>query len=85
MTGEEIYRRQAACWNACTGIPTEQLESDFAQGYEPWGEVQHLSKQRDHLLAALRLAVLQNSHDMLLTGEEIRFCESTIAKALGTE
>ena len=37
------------------------------------------------LLAALRLAVLQNSHDMLLTGEEIRFCESAIAKALGNE
>lgn len=36
------------------------------------------------LLAALRLAVLQNSHDMLMTGEEIRFCESAIAKALGT-
>lgn len=25
--GEADARRLAACWNACTGIPTEQLES----------------------------------------------------------
>lgn len=48
-----IAQRIVACWNACTGIPTEQLESDFAQGYEPWGDVQHLRAQRDELLSAL--------------------------------
>ena len=48
-----IARRIVACCNACTGIPTEQLESDFAQGYEPWGDVQHLRAQRDDLLSAL--------------------------------
>jgi hypothetical protein len=35
------------------------------------------------LLEALRLAVRQNSHDMLLTGEELRQCEAAIAKAEG--
>lgn len=35
------------------------------------------------LLEALRVAVRQNSHDMLMTGEEIRKCESAIAKATG--
>ncbi len=35
------------------------------------------------LLAALRLAVRQNSHDMLMTGEELRQCEAAIAKATG--
>lgn len=37
------------------------------------------------LLAALQMALTQNSHDMLLTGGEIRKCEAAIAKAtLGT-
>ncbi len=27
VDGEADARRLAACWNACTGIPTEQLES----------------------------------------------------------
>lgn len=33
------------------------------------------------LLAALKMAVRQNSHDMLMTGEELRACEAAIAKA----
>lgn len=35
------------------------------------------------LLEALRLAVRQNSLDMLMTGDEIRQCEMAIAKATG--
>jgi hypothetical protein len=35
------------------------------------------------LLEALKLAVRQNSHDMLMTGEELRKCEAAIAKATG--
>ena len=37
------------------------------------------------LLKALKLAVLQNSHDMLMTGDELRICESAIAKATGEQ
>jgi hypothetical protein len=33
------------------------------------------------LLEALKLAVLQNEHDMLMTGEELRICDAAIAKA----
>ena len=36
------------------------------------------------LLEALKFAVRQNSHDMLMTGEELRKCEEAIAKAEGT-
>lgn len=36
------------------------------------------------LLAALRIAIRQNSHDMVLTGEELRECEAAIAKATGS-
>jgi hypothetical protein len=39
--------------------------------------------QRDELLEALRVAVRQNSHGMLMTGEELRACEAAIAKATG--
>ena len=35
------------------------------------------------LLEALKLAVRQNSHDMQMTGEELRACERVIAKATG--
>jgi hypothetical protein len=34
------------------------------------------------LLAALQMAFLQNNHDMLLTGEELRKCRAAIEKAL---
>ena len=37
------------------------------------------------LLEALKLAVRQNSHDMLMTGEELRKCEAAIAKATRSE
>lgn len=37
------------------------------------------------LLEALRIAVRQNSHDMLMTGEELRACEAAIAQATGSE
>ena len=35
------------------------------------------------LLAALRIAIRQNSHDMLMTGEELRRCGAAIARASG--
>jgi hypothetical protein len=34
------------------------------------------------LLAALLLAVRQNNHDMLMTGDELRQCQAAIARAL---
>ena len=34
------------------------------------------------LLAALQLAVRQNNHDMLMTGDELRRCQAAIARAL---
>lgn len=37
------------------------------------------------LLKALQLAVRQNSHDMQMTGEELRQCEAAIAKATGEQ
>lgn len=35
------------------------------------------------LVEALQIAVRQNSHDMLMTGDELRVCEAAIAKATG--
>lgn len=62
---EDSARRLAACWNACEGVSTERLESDTAQGYEPWGHVQHLQAQRDELLAAFEevLRISDRKHD----------------------
>jgi hypothetical protein len=37
------------------------------------------------LLEALRIAVRQNSADMLMTGEELRQCEAAIARATGAQ
>jgi hypothetical protein len=37
------------------------------------------------LLEALELAVRQNRHDMMMTGEELRTCEAALAKARRTE
>jgi hypothetical protein len=38
-------KRIVACVNACVGVPTEKLESDYQQGYEPWAHVEHLEKR----------------------------------------
>jgi hypothetical protein len=45
----------------------------------------HLIAAAPELLAALQLAVRQNGHDMLMTGEELRKCEAAIAKAKGEQ
>lgn len=37
------------------------------------------------LLEALKMAVRQNEHEMLMTGEELREARSAIAKATGTQ
>lgn len=57
-----IYaRRMVACVNACSGVDTDQLESDYAEGADPWSHNAHLTarikraeQQRDELLAALK-------------------------------
>ena len=45
----------------------------------------HLIAAAPELLEALKLAVRQNSHDMLMTGEELRQCEAAIAKVEGQQ
>ena len=45
----------------------------------------HLIAAAPELLEALEIAVRQNSHDMQMTGEELRQCEAAIAKATGGE
>jgi hypothetical protein len=42
---------------------------------------EQVTAERDKLRAALQLAVRQNEHDMVLTGEELRACRAALAKA----
>jgi hypothetical protein len=44
-----------------------------------------LRQTNQALVEALELAVRQNSHDMLMTGDELRTCEAALAKARRTE
>jgi hypothetical protein len=48
-------------------------------------ELRRLHTLNQALVEALELAVRQNSHDMMLTGEELRTCEAALAKAKGEE
>lgn len=50
-------RRLVACWNACDGIGTEELEA---------GSIQKLREQRDELLAALK--AIRNASSHVLNG-----------------
>jgi hypothetical protein len=43
-------------------------------------ELVRLHEANQVMLHALKLAVRQNSHDMIMTGEELRKCEAAIAK-----
>jgi hypothetical protein len=70
-------RRLVACWNACEGISTDAVEQipnvmQVRQSY------QTLKQQRDDLLDALKIAVRQGEHDLLLTGEELRAFRAVI-------
>ena len=38
-------------------------------------------KRMEKMEAALRIAVRQNSHDMLMTGDELRRCEAALEKS----
>ena len=53
----EKARRLTAAWNVCVGVPTEQLEGDHRQGYEPWGHVKHLVEQNKALVEALKAMI----------------------------
>ena len=43
--------------------------------------IDRLRSLNQELVEALNLAVRQNSHDMLMTGDELRTCETALAKA----
>jgi hypothetical protein len=48
-------------------------------------ELRRLHEVNQELVEALELAVRQNSHDMMMTGEELRTCEAALAKAKGEQ
>lgn len=49
---------------------------------EGWREdTEQWESERDELLEALRLALHQNEHDMVMTAEECRQCRAAITKA----
>lgn len=79
-TQEGNARRLVACWNACIGITTEQLQSDHDQGYEPWGHVQHLTTGRDALLDAM-----QEISRMSVGTTVGRTADAAISKATGVK
>ena len=56
---EANARRLAACWNACEGIATPDLEVDNVTFTEMLRERTTLKAQRDELLAALRVVQSQ--------------------------
>ena len=49
---EANARRLAACWNACEGLDTDELER-FCLGTATGSEIHKLRFQRDELLAAI--------------------------------
>jgi hypothetical protein len=56
------------------------VQHDCAKCQQEVSEIARITKQRDELVASLSLAVRQNSHDMMMTGDELRICEETLAK-----
>ena len=65
----ENMRRTVACWNACEGIDTDELERIAATGgmLGPREDVARIAAQRDALLAALQTFV--NKYDAAPDGE----------------
>lgn len=77
--GKANARRLVACWNALIDLPQAALDGGWTRaGLESYGL--KVERERDELLEVLKIAVRQNSHDMLMTGEELRQCSAAIAK-----
>ena len=64
--------RHTSCVAVANGRPCDLAKADAC-----------LIAAAPDLLDALKLAIRQNSCDMLMTGEELRKCEAAIAKATG--
>jgi hypothetical protein len=58
-SGAENARRLVACWNACTGLPTEKLEIApvFDVAMEAMRHTELVEAQRDELLVALKVVL----------------------------
>ena len=58
---DDDARRLVACWNACNGIPTEEIESGTAGFLHRYATVvderEALVKERDELISILRRTV----------------------------
>jgi hypothetical protein len=60
----------------------EQCKAVCNATSEGWrADAEQWQAQRDELLEALKLALRQNEHDMVMTGEECRQCRAAITKA----
>lgn len=66
---------------ACAGIPSGHLPADITE-QEALANARLIAAAPE-LLDALMLAVRQNEHDMVMTGEELRQCLAAISKATG--
>ena len=64
-------------------MDTEQARTVYldVMHCEAAAELRRLHEVNQELLEAVKLAVGQNDHDMLMTGEELRVCRAAIAKA----
>ena len=68
---EENTRRLAACWNACAGISTENLE-DNVPVKELANRYNEAIRQRDELLSALLWVLWNHQGGSSDTGQPIR-------------
>ena len=63
----------------------EAVEKDNAKLRSEIGEAIYAAveiiERMEKMEAALRIAVRQNSHDMLMTGDELRQCEAAMEKS----
>lgn len=72
--------RQACAEQCMAGMYMKSYQEDAVLLNARAVADERLRAAAPELLEALRIAVRQNSHDMLMTGEELRLCEAAIAK-----
>ena len=71
----------AGCWLVyCSDDPKASSHTHFSPERE--ADARLIAAAPD-LLEALQIAVRQNDHDMVMTGEELRQCYAAIAAATG--
>ena len=77
----EAAEKELESWKGLAKQFGNEADACATHLYFAKDELNRLRAKIEAMEAALRIAVRQNSHDMLMTGDELRLCEAALEKS----